>query len=92
MCRVCTFVHMHLYNIDQSANLCPMTARPAGLSRKTTQGSAEMSGYYSNWWTDMSTEKYRMVKERRGREGVSPGMVEKMNDTHGEREKERARG
>lgn len=32
---------------------------------------SEMSGCYSNTPTDMSTEKYRMVKERRGRWVVS---------------------
>lgn len=67
---LCTCTH----TVDSSANLWPMTARPAALSRKARRGSAEMSGCYRNSPTYTSTEKYRMVKERRGRGVVSPGM------------------
>lgn len=44
--------------------------RPADLSRKARPGSAEMSGCYGDLPTKASTEKYRMVKERRGQGGV----------------------
>lgn len=44
--------------------------RPADLSRKARPGSAEMSGCYGDLPTNTSTEKYRMVKERRGEVGV----------------------
>lgn len=44
--------------------------RPANLSRKARPGSAEMSGCYGDLSTNASTEKYRMVKERRGEGGV----------------------
>lgn len=55
------------------ANLCLTTGRPAGLSRKARQGSAEMSGCHRDSPTDMSTEQYHVVKERRGgrRRGLS---------------------
>lgn len=43
---------------------------PADLSRKARPGSAEMSGCYGDLPTNTSTEKYRMVKERRGEVGV----------------------
>lgn len=44
--------------------------RPADLSRKAWPGSAEMSGCYGDLPMNASTEKYRMVKERRGEVGV----------------------
>lgn len=40
--------------------------RPADLSRKARLGSAERSGCYGDLPSSTSTEKYRMVKERRG--------------------------
>lgn len=48
--------------------------RSADLSRKAGPGSAEMSGCYGNLPTRASTEKYRMVKERRGEGGLGLGV------------------
>ncbi len=68
--------------MDSSANLCSVTEHAAALSRKARQGSAEMSGCYRNSPTDASTEKYRMVKERRG--GCQSRNGRKMNGSEGE--------
>lgn len=83
---------MFSFALMRSANLCPITERPACLSRKARRGSAEMSGCYRDSPTDASTEKYHVVKERRGGRGVgvgvdvSPGMDRRWNGREGDGE------
>lgn len=65
-----TSVFTCAHTVESTSNL---QLTPAALSREARQGSAEMSGCYSNSPTVMSTERYHMVKKRREKGGGGGG-------------------
>lgn len=73
-CKVCVFMFLAVYMPLWCRLVCwslPYHCTSCNSVTQSKVGSAEMSGCYSNALTDVSTEKYRMVKERRGRWVVS---------------------